>query len=110
MFEGWAGPERRPDRPVPVVVDLARALPPSRVGSGNTPLQVAAFGLNNGDRVPGLLDAWIQMRTGDWYALVRFEATSANAKMSWKLCQLVPRHAVWRRAVPGFKDDRQDRG
>lgn len=79
-----------------VVVDLTEVFKPSRVGSGATALRVQAYGLDNGDRVEGELYRWVQVRTGEWWAAVRFRAVSKNGLSSWALDQLVPAAAVRR--------------
>lgn len=63
--DGWRGTIRPVDPPGLVWVNLARAFPPSRVGSGNTALRVLAFGLDNGEVIPAEVYEWVQMRSGE---------------------------------------------
>lgn len=56
----------RPPRPVWLI--LSRALPPSRVGSGDAPLRVRARGVDVSRTLPADLLAWQQISTADWYA------------------------------------------
>lgn len=76
MFEEWPSSfERRLrhelDPPVPVVVDLAVAIPtPGGRFRDSLPLAVTQGGLQVSDRVPGMLLAWARTTTGAWIGLV----------------------------------------
>ena len=58
------------------------------------PLRVRAGGLDNSATVPGILHAWHQTHTGDWYALTSFEITNRNGTASLVVTQLVTADAV----------------
>lgn len=91
----WQGTRRRPDTPQPIWVRLAQVLPPQRgVGYGNTPLRVRAAGLDITATVPGVLLAWHQTCTGDWWALATFELTNRRSAAGIVVTQLVPAGAV----------------
>jgi hypothetical protein len=83
--DGWHGTAREVDPPALVWLNLALVFPPSRVGSGATPLRVLAYGLDNGEVVPAELYRWIQVRTGEWWGRVRATAHSSNKRMDFDL-------------------------
>jgi hypothetical protein len=101
--DGWQGTVRPQHEPLPVLVDLSRLWPPDSIGSGNVPLRVRAFGLDNGDVATGELYEWVQLRTGGWLAGVRFTATSINGRLRREIDQFVPAAAIRpaRRSGPG---------
>lgn len=91
----WQATRRELTTPLPVWVELPRALRPSRVGSGRAvPLRVRAGGIDNAATVPGLLLAWHRTTTGDWFALTRFTATNRAGTAQLELTHLVPADAV----------------
>lgn len=92
----WQGTRRRPDAPVPIWIKLAYVLPPSpRPGGLNgVPLRVRAAGIDIAKTVPGVLLAWHQTITGDWWALATFELTNRSQKPGLVVTQLVPAAAV----------------
>lgn len=73
MFDedGWWGTRITYDPPRPVWLDVARALPPSRVRNDDVPLRVRAAGIDLARVLPGSLLAWHRTNTGDWFAEVR---------------------------------------
>lgn len=88
---GWQGTIREVDPPEPVWLNLSAVFPPSRIGSGATPLRVLAYGLDNGEVIPAELYQWIQTRTGEWWGRVRGVAHSANDRLRFDLTgQVVP--------------------
>lgn len=66
--EDWWGTRWVYAPPRPVWLVLARALPPSRVSSGDAPLRVRARGVDISRTLPAELMAWQQTSTGDWFA------------------------------------------
>ena len=91
----WSGTRRSPTTPQPVWVYLPRVLPPARIGGRHgVPLRVRASGLDNSATVLGILHAWHQTHTGDWYALTSFEITNRNGTASLVTTQLVTADAV----------------
>ena len=96
--DGWRGTIRLVDPPDPVWVNLARAFPPSRVGSGYTALRVLAFGLDNGEIIPAEVYEWIQVRSGEWWGKIRGSGRSANGQVRFTLDgQAVPGAALRQR-------------
>lgn len=92
----WQGTRRRPDAPVPIWIKLAYVLPPSpRPGGLNgVPLRVRAAGIDIAKTVPGVLLAWHQTITGDWWALATFELTNRSGRPGLVVTQLVSATAV----------------
>ncbi|MEV4728757.1 hypothetical protein [Saccharopolyspora sp. NPDC049426] len=95
----WQGTRQRPDAPVPVWIKLAYVLPPSPRPGGldGIPLRVRAAGIDITKIVPGVLLAWHQTITGDWWALVTFELTNRSRRPGLVVTQLVPPAAVRQR-------------
>lgn len=91
--------EVRPPRPV--VVDLERLWPPTRVRWGReTPLWMRAGGIDLG-RISGLLIAWTCTYVGDWLGVVdELHLDSRNRQLAAKLrrlelgAQLIPAAAL----------------
>lgn len=92
--DGWWGTRRELDPPMPVWVQLQRALPPSRFGLKGVPLRVRQSGIDVTATVPGELLSWHQTMTGDWWAKVRIEVTNRLERDRMLLVQLVPANAV----------------
>lgn len=91
----WQGTRRRPDAPVPIWIKLSNALSPGRVRVfEGVPLRVRAAGIDISATVPGVLLAWHQTCTGDWWALASFELTNRSGRPSLVVTQLVPASAV----------------
>lgn len=104
--DGWWGTRQVRTPPVPVWVDLRRALPPQQVGvRTGTAMRIRAAGVDNSRLAPGVLLAWQQTATGDRWAQVRAELVNRNehARMIAELW--VPQHAVQRRDEAAEADD-----
>lgn len=93
MFEGRYSPRRRVDPPLPVLVDLSRLWPPTRVRWGtDTPLWVRSHGAPVDTAVPGELTDWVLTKVGDWCGVCRFTVRVDNSDLP--LVQMVPRAAI----------------
>lgn len=92
--DGWLGTVREVSPPIAVAVDLSALWPPSRVGSGATPLRVLAYGVDNGAVAEGQLYCWYQLRTGEWIGAVRFSVRSVNGELRRELDQWVIAEAL----------------
>ncbi len=82
MFEEWQAdllgyrtliPEDRP-----VMVNTARAFPPSGTRRDQLPMWVKAGGLHLEPRMSGHQTAWLRRADGGWLAVVTIQATSGN--------------------------------
>lgn len=97
MFDGSRPRQawRSVEPPQPVIVNLARALPPDSLTWGiHTPLWVRASGNNVAAEVRGELYAWVLSSVGRWWACVRFAARSRNGELNLDLDQLILAEAV----------------
>lgn len=96
--DDWAGPVRVVDPPVRVVIDATSMLRSTRVTTGDTALRVSAYGLYpapSGGYL-GVLHAWYQLSSADWYGLVTVELRSSNGRTRLTVTQLWPAWAIRR--------------
>lgn len=104
--DGWWGTRQVRIPPVPVWVDLRRALPPQQVGvRPGTAMRVRAAGVDNSRQAPGVLLAWHQTITGDRWAQVRAVLVNRNQRARLIAELWVPQTAVQRRDEPAEADE-----
>ncbi|WP_280316607.1 hypothetical protein [Nocardia wallacei] len=102
MFETWPDEftpslRRVVDPPMPVLVDLSKAIPtvaPNGFGRDRVPMRVKVGGLNLTATVPGRLHGWARCTDGSWVGLVEFVALTGNEHGRLPVAQLVPRQAL----------------
>ncbi len=100
MFEYW--PERGEQAlhrvvlpPMPVLVDIAAAIPTHpQAGREAAAGGVLAGGLDMTGRIPGRLHAWARAGDGTWLGLVEFELTTGNGRSRLPVTQWCPAHAL----------------
>lgn len=104
--DGWWGTRQVRTPPVPVWVDLRRALPPQQVGvRPGTAMRIRAAGVDNSRLAPGLLLAWQLTATGDRWAQVRVELVNRNRRGLLFTELWVPQNAVQPRDTPAAVDE-----
>ncbi|WP_227984985.1 hypothetical protein [Nocardia spumae] len=115
MFEHW--PEKGEQAlhrvvvpPMPVLVDIAAAIPtdprarPHDAEHESAGGVVRAGGLDMTGRMPGRLHAWARAGDGTWLGLVEFELITGNRRSRLPVTQWCPAHALIMRGGCGPPD------
>ncbi|MER7015339.1 hypothetical protein ABT324_28230 [Saccharopolyspora sp. NPDC000359] len=90
----WRGTRRDLEPPCEVWIKLAYALPPRPLPRPRVPLRVRAAGLDIAATVPGVLRAWHQTCTGEWWGLCELTITNGTGAALHLTGQLVPEAAL----------------